>query len=122
MLLIVNCGMHIRDGYAVIYLHYCLLERKYVLYHSFLLQCIIVNFTAKVTNITTLFLVLSLTMLCPSSVILLVHPADQSCNDTACCVDTILENLKTNCSRSRQRAAKADKRMVLVHTHGLFIT
>jgi hypothetical protein len=27
-----------------------------------------------------------------------------------------------NCSRSRQRAAKADKRMVLVHTHGLFIT
>jgi hypothetical protein len=26
------------------------------------------------------------------------------------------------CSRSRRRAAKADKRMVLVHTHGLFIT
>jgi hypothetical protein len=27
-----------------------------------------------------------------------------------------------NCSRSQRRAAKADKRMVLVHTHGLFIT
>jgi hypothetical protein len=26
------------------------------------------------------------------------------------------------CSRSRRRAAKGDKRMVLVHTHGLFIT
>ncbi len=26
------------------------------------------------------------------------------------------------CSRSWRRAAKADKRMVLVHTHGLFIT
>ncbi len=26
------------------------------------------------------------------------------------------------CSRSRWRAAKGDKRMVLVHTHGLFIT
>ncbi len=26
------------------------------------------------------------------------------------------------CSRSRRRAAKADKCMVLVHTHGLFIT
>jgi hypothetical protein len=28
----------------------------------------------------------------------------------------------TYCSRSRWRAAKGDKRMVLVHTHGLFIT
>jgi hypothetical protein len=27
-----------------------------------------------------------------------------------------------SCSRSRRKAAKADKRMVLVHTHGLFIT
>jgi hypothetical protein len=26
------------------------------------------------------------------------------------------------CSRSRRRAEKVDKRMVLVHTHGLFIT
>jgi hypothetical protein len=30
--------------------------------------------------------------------------------------------LLSNCSRSRRRAAKGDKRMVLVHTHGLFIT
>ncbi len=29
---------------------------------------------------------------------------------------------ESSCSRSRRRAAKADKRMVLVHTHGLFIT
>jgi hypothetical protein len=29
---------------------------------------------------------------------------------------------RNNCSRSRRRAAKADKRKVLVHTHGLFIT
>ncbi len=32
------------------------------------------------------------------------------------------DTLGQKCSRSRRRAAKADKRMVLVHTHGLFIT
>jgi hypothetical protein len=35
---------------------------------------------------------------------------------------TCLHELHTTCSRSRRRAAKGDKRMVLVHTHGLFIT
>jgi Tfp pilus assembly protein PilZ len=30
-------------------------------------------------------------------------------------------NLLSFCSRSRRRAAKGDKRMVLVHTHGIFI-
>jgi hypothetical protein len=30
--------------------------------------------------------------------------------------------VERTCSRSRRRAAKGDKRMVLVHTHGLFIT
>ncbi len=41
---------------------------------------------------------------------------------------TVLYILETNwlcyynCSRSRRRAAKVDKHMVLVHTHGLFIT
>ncbi len=36
-----------------------------------------------------------------------------------CC---LLEHLGAYCSRSRRRAEKVDKRMVLVHTHGVFIT
>jgi hypothetical protein len=36
---------------------------------------------------------------------------------------TVISDLnQPDCSRSRQRAEKVDKRMVLVHTHGLFIT
>ncbi len=45
------------------------------------------------------------------------------------CISSVCKNGTTirkvpvpYCSRSRRRAAKADKRMVLVHTHGLFIT
>ncbi len=38
------------------------------------------------------------------------------------CKEKILCWLLSYCSRSQRRAAKADKRMFLVHTHGLFIT
>ncbi len=34
----------------------------------------------------------------------------------------LMLGLFSNCSRSRRRAEKVDKRMVLVYTHGLFIT
>ncbi len=36
--------------------------------------------------------------------------------------DQPAESMDINCSVSRRRPQKVDKRMVLVHTHGLFIT
>ncbi len=37
-------------------------------------------------------------------------------------IQLFLMSIKSNCSVSRWRPQKVDKRMVLEHTHGLFIT
>jgi hypothetical protein len=58
---------------------------------------------------------------------LLVNPSVWNRNELATILPLQFRRISSGmpistCSRSRRRAAKADKRMVLVHTHGLFIT